>query len=147
MQFLPKVTMKLGKWYRWRMVMSSVLESVAFHPGSDACEMKLLAKDSIYLSDAPRDISMVILSPGNRADVAVRCNSLGLQYMNVSEDSASLYPELGNFDGNFNPGKDQYDPLVVPGQEPPPVEHLMGSFSDPSKLGSLKLHLSLTPTI
>ena len=28
MQFIPKVTMAWGKWYRWRMVMSSVKDSL-----------------------------------------------------------------------------------------------------------------------
>ena len=28
MQFLPKVTMELGKWYRWRLVMSSLRDSL-----------------------------------------------------------------------------------------------------------------------
>jgi len=72
MQFLPKVTMAVGKWYRWRTVMSSIQDSLAFKSQSGDCEFQLLAKDGIYLSDAPRAVDTIILSPGNRADVAVR---------------------------------------------------------------------------
>ena len=122
--------------------MSSVKESVAFHPGSEHCEMKLLAKDGIYLDDAPRDISTAILSPGNRADLAVRCNSdsIGLQYMNVSAESADLFAPPGN--GNFDPDGDQFDPIY----EFPDVEDLMGSFSDPSKSASSTNFFASTPT-
>ena len=120
--------------------MSSVKESVAFHPGSEHCEMKLLAKDGIYLDDAPRDISTAILSPGNRADLAVRCNSVGLQYMNVSAESADLFGGNGDFDPTA-----QFDPIVEPGQLPP-VDHLMGTFSDPSKSASSTNFFASTPT-
>ena len=43
----------------------------AFLSQSKRCEMQLLAKDGIYLHDAPRLVEWIILSPGNRADVAV----------------------------------------------------------------------------
>ena len=141
MQFLPVTTMKVGKWYRWRMVMSSVKESVAFHPGSEHCEMKLLAKDGIYLDDAPRDISTAILSPGNRADLAVRCNSIGLQYMNVSEESADLF----NGNGDFDPSNEQFNPDAIY-ETPPPVDDLMGTFSDASKSASSTNFFASTPT-
>jgi len=38
-----------------------------------SCELKLLAKDGIYLNTIPRDVSTVYLASGNRADLAVRC--------------------------------------------------------------------------
>ena len=119
--------------------MSSVKESVAFHPGSEHCEMKLLAKDGIYLDDAPRDISTAILSPGNRADLAVRCNSVGLQYMNVSAESADLSGGNGDFDPTA-----QFIPDAI--HEFPDVEDLMGTFSDPSKSASSTNFFASTPT-
>mmetsp|Transcript_18987 Transcript_18987/g.40036 ORF Transcript_18987/g.40036 Transcript_18987/m.40036 type:complete len:694 (+) Transcript_18987:35-2116(+) len=80
-QYQPKVQMAAGKWYRFRMVMSVTEASLVmgFEDGAD-CEMKLLAKDGIYVKNsdrhyAPRDISAIFLSPGNRADVAIRCNT------------------------------------------------------------------------
>lgn len=103
MQFLPVVKMEVNKWYKWRMVLSSMEQSLAFHSQTGNCEFKLLAKDGIYLQDAPRDVSTVILSPGNRADVAVRCHKIGLDPMNVT--GIGLAPGCGLFDP-----EEQYDP-------------------------------------
>ena len=42
------------------------------------CEWFLLAKDGIYVENAPRDFGdTVYLAPGNRADVVLRCSSAG----------------------------------------------------------------------
>ena len=41
------------------------------------CEMQLLAKDGIYLADAPRQISQARVPAGGRADVMVRCSTAG----------------------------------------------------------------------
>jgi len=73
MQYIPKITVEKGKWYRLRMVMSSVLDGLAW-TAPPGCDLMLLAKDGIYLQDAPRSVSTMILAPGNRADVAIRCN-------------------------------------------------------------------------
>jgi FtsP/CotA-like multicopper oxidase with cupredoxin domain len=78
MQYVPKLEMQAGKWYRWRMVLSSYFDSIAMRLKEESdCEFQLLAKDGIYLTDAPRSVPGIILSPGNRADVAVRCNKIG----------------------------------------------------------------------
>ena len=115
------------------IVTSSVQQSVAFAADPSACEMKLLAKDGIYLNDAPRNITMVLLSPGNRADVAVRCHSVGEKIVKIAGDVSGLYPTNGKFD----PKDDQYDTscpaATLDPNDPLSVEHLMGSFSDPSK--------------
>mmetsp|Transcript_5822 Transcript_5822/g.12798 ORF Transcript_5822/g.12798 Transcript_5822/m.12798 type:complete len:640 (+) Transcript_5822:96-2015(+) len=118
MQFLPKITMEQGKWYRWRMVMSSIEVGLAFMSQSKTCEMKLLAKDGIYLSDAPRDVEAVILSPGNRADIAIRCYELGQEYMN----STNI-----DLDTRFDPS-DQY---ITESQDDPSVEEIVGTYLDP----------------
>lgn len=57
MQYIPKVTMDAGKWYRWRMVLSSVIRSLALRTEleNSGCEFHLLAKDGIFLTDAPRE--------------------------------------------------------------------------------------------
>ena len=83
--------------------------------------MKLLAKDGIYLTDAPRDVEAVILSAGNRADVAIRCQELGQEYMNAT--AIDIRPGFGGFD----PG-DQYP---QEGEEDPPVDEVVGTFVDP----------------
>ena len=76
---------------------------------------------------------MVLLSPGNRADVAVRCHSVGEKIVKIAGDVSGLYPTNGKFD----PKDDQYDTscpaATLDPNDPLSVEHLMGSFSDPSK--------------
>ena len=42
--------------------MSSIRESIAFESGNGSCEMRLLAKDGIYLDDAPRDSELLSVS-------------------------------------------------------------------------------------
>jgi len=73
MQYIPKITIEKGKWYRFRMVMSSVIDGLSW-AAPEGCQMQLLAKDGIYLSDAPRSVEIMILAPGNRADVAIKCD-------------------------------------------------------------------------
>ena len=96
MQFMPLVRMEVNKWYRWRMGLSSIDKTLAFGSDSEQCEFQLLAKDGIYLS-APRQVSVVILSPGNRADIAVRCSKIGREKMNTKS-----MPLSSNY-GGFNP--------------------------------------------
>eukprot|EP00984_Skeletonema_dohrnii_P027635 scaffold17263_cov147-Skeletonema_dohrnii-CCMP3373.AAC.4 len=68
------------------------------------CEFKLLAKDGIFLNDAPRNVTTVILSPGNRADVAVRCSEIGLENMKtVGIERVPLVRGYGRFDPGTQP--------------------------------------------
>jgi len=72
----PKLTMEEGKWYRLRMLFASVELVIAAAPLpwlETDCEMQLLAKDGVYLNVAPREVRKVLLSPGARADAALRC--------------------------------------------------------------------------
>jgi len=78
MQYVPQVTMKAGTWYRWRILLASVSARLVMAPEEGkGCEVQLLAKDGIYLADAPRPVSDIFLAAGNRADVAVRCSKVG----------------------------------------------------------------------
>eukprot|EP00985_Skeletonema_marinoi_P018467 scaffold10312_cov141-Skeletonema_marinoi.AAC.9 len=105
MQFvLPKVTMEKDVWVRWRMVLSSVDKTLAFLSETGQCEFKLLAKDGIFLNDAPRNVNTVILSPGNRADVAVRCSEIGQENMKtVGRERVPLVRGYGGFDPETQP--------------------------------------------
>jgi len=123
MQFLPKITMEVGKWYRWRMVMSSIRESLAFLSQSGNCEIHLLAKDGIFLSDAPRKVPEVMLSPGNRADVAVRCSAVGQEFMNITD--LDFKEGFGKFDPNI-----QFDEESIEVVDPN-IPDLVGTFADP----------------
>lgn len=67
----PVIPLVADRWYRWRMVYAAVDSTI--EPSLDGCEVKLLAKDGIYLPSAPRDITSGLMAPGNRADWLVRC--------------------------------------------------------------------------
>lgn len=77
-QWKPKMTIDEGKWHRFRFVFASIEQRVEVFPEGDKfgaayCEFQLLAKDGIYLHDAPRTINRIYLVSGSRADVAVSC--------------------------------------------------------------------------
>lgn len=78
----PVLTATAGVWYRQRFLMASTLYMVNGVGGGDAdtlagCTFGLIAKDSIYLLEAPRDISRIFLYPGSRADVMMKCDVPG----------------------------------------------------------------------
>jgi len=61
-----------GEWIRLRVVWSGWLQR-KLDLEIPGCEMELLAKDGIYISDYPRQISTARIVPGGRADIMVRC--------------------------------------------------------------------------
>ena len=80
-RLLPRLRAKVGKWYRWRVVhagpfffMDLSIEPVVSQHDRSHCtvELQLLAKDGIYLPQAPRSVQRLVLPPAGRADVAVR---------------------------------------------------------------------------
>jgi len=78
-QWKPKLTLRAGRWYRLRMVFAAIELLLSVLPASEhgmKCDLKLLAKDGIYLHVAPRDIHKIYLAGGNRADVAISCKCL-----------------------------------------------------------------------
>ena len=79
-QTAPTLTIAPNTWYRFRICFSAATVGAAptlsFNEDS-TCEMQLLAKDGIYLQEAPRSILEIPLFPGARADVAVRCTTNG----------------------------------------------------------------------
>lgn len=95
MQYMPVVTMEAKKWYRWRTVMSSAVESLVLRGSDDNCQLQLLAKDGIFLTDAPREVRTIFMTPGNRADIAVYCERVG---------TSKLIPVAQGFN-NFVPPK------------------------------------------
>lgn len=74
-QFEPTVKVRSGEWNRFRMVFSSIIQtlSMAVSDGDGSCEIQLLAKDGVYLSELPRKVDTISLFPGARSDVAIRC--------------------------------------------------------------------------
>ena len=107
MQFMPVVEMQADTWYRWRMGMSSIDKTIGFISDTGVCEFQLLAKDGVFLNDAPRAVDMIILSPGNRADIAVRCTREGKENMNImgmrTDPALPLVPGYGGFEPGAQP--------------------------------------------
>ena len=106
--------------YAFCIILTS--SNTAFLSESGNCEFQLLAKDGIFLSDAPRKVPDIILSPGNRADVAVRCNQVGREYMNATDLALRCTPSYGCFDPGVQP---------LQNEEYPDVPKFVGTFSDP----------------
>lgn len=78
-QYQPVVSMSPGEWQRWRVVYAGyTVDQLDFQfENAPNCEMKLLAKDGIYIQDYPRDVTVLPMPAGGRADVMVRCTSTG----------------------------------------------------------------------
>ena len=100
-QYRPVVPLVAGEWTRLRMVLASVEQQL--YITTEGCELRLLAKDGIYLTAGPRAISTIYLAPGNRADVAVRCMAAGTYEMrssSLTKRRRSLQFFGGNNDGD-----------------------------------------------
>ena len=84
----PVVRVAPGEWTRWRLIYpgqyahpAHALDLALSPSGGDeadlGCEMQLIAKDGIYLADAPRTIALARVPAGGRADVMVCCAAAG----------------------------------------------------------------------
>uniref|UniRef100_A0A7S4F7G8 Plastocyanin-like domain-containing protein n=1 Tax=Chrysotila carterae TaxID=13221 RepID=A0A7S4F7G8_CHRCT len=67
----PRLEIVANRWYRLRLLFSSI--DVAISPVISGCTTKLLAKDGVYLHQAPRDLVRGFMGPGNRADWLINC--------------------------------------------------------------------------
>jgi FtsP/CotA-like multicopper oxidase with cupredoxin domain len=79
-QYNSTATIEAGQWTRVRMAYSSLDAASSFtltDTNSLGCEWKLLAKDGIYVKNAPRALTVVHMAPGNRADVVIKCTTAG----------------------------------------------------------------------
>ena len=84
-QSSPSKTLLSGTWYRFRIVFTSdvSIATLSLEGAAAGCEMQLLAKDGIYLSEVPRPIPLAYLAPGGRADIAMRCSGTGRVDLNA----------------------------------------------------------------
>lgn len=78
--YQPTLTMKPNEWQRWRVVYGAWDAGALNLEVDTGCEMALLAKDSIYISDFPRIITQAAIPPGGRADIMVRCDDTATSY-------------------------------------------------------------------
>lgn len=87
-QYQPTITMQPGEWQRWRIIWGNWGgDNLNAHfNDSTNCEMKLLAKDGIYIQDYPRSINTATIPTGGRADIMVRCSAAGTyQFLDFQE--------------------------------------------------------------
>ena len=116
----PVVSLVANRWYRWRIVYAAV-DSI-IEPSLPGCTVKLLAKDGVYLHEAPRDITVGYMAPGNRADWLVRCpegthtwSSAARRRLGEQEGSGGL-EGMGGMEGGWNTShKRRYDKSVYHG--------------------------------
>eukprot|EP00756_Hemistasia_phaeocysticola_P042326 Hpha_TRINITY_DN16964_c1_g1::TRINITY_DN16964_c1_g1_i1::g.55453::m.55453 len=74
---MPIITIKKNEWQRWRIPYASADDDTTITFGG--CELQLLAKDGVYLSDAPRATTQLPLTQASRADVLIRCPNPGVK--------------------------------------------------------------------
>jgi hypothetical protein len=78
----PALSLVAGEWARWRALHAGwkTTLDLTLVDGAGApagCEVMLVAKDGVFLLEAPRPVGGLHLNPGNRADVLVRCPEPG----------------------------------------------------------------------
>ncbi|KAI7841496.1 hypothetical protein COHA_004889 [Chlorella ohadii] len=84
----PVIAMQAGRYQRWRLAWATIkrfasLAIVDPSSGKPApCELLLLATDGVYLMQIPRKVDHAFLSPGNRAELLVKCSgAAGKKYV------------------------------------------------------------------
>jgi len=77
-QYRPKLVVVPGSWTRMRILYAGWDATLLdFWIDSDDCDVFLLAKDGVYITDYPRTIKKAHTPAGGRADIMVRCNKEG----------------------------------------------------------------------
>lgn len=71
-EYVPDVVFKAGVWTRVRVLFASITDQMyLMFPAF--CQASLLAKDGVYLHEAPRPVEYAFFGLGNRADFLVKC--------------------------------------------------------------------------
>ena len=88
-EHLPQIAASPGQWQRWRVIFAGWrnVHRGALNLAINGCEMQLLAKDGMYISDFPRAIEMAPIPAGGRADIMVRCQAPSTSYQVTSGDA------------------------------------------------------------
>eukprot|EP00475_Leptophrys_vorax_P013208 TRINITY_DN1955_c0_g1_i1.p1 TRINITY_DN1955_c0_g1~~TRINITY_DN1955_c0_g1_i1.p1 ORF type:complete len:575 (-),score=113.51 TRINITY_DN1955_c0_g1_i1:527-2251(-) len=94
-QYQPVITVNRNEWFGFRFI--HVGAQYAFMVSFQGCETKLVSRDGVYLSEAIIE-DVIILFPGMRADVAVRCPDNGIfPVSNVNSASTEWFCEIENW--------------------------------------------------
>ncbi len=101
--FIPTIPMDKGRYERWRLISTGytswtdlqLLDADTKQLTND-CELLLIAKDGLYLLEAPRVVDHIYLNPANRAELLVKCNgALGTKYI-LTAGNALVPTAFGN---------------------------------------------------
>jgi FtsP/CotA-like multicopper oxidase with cupredoxin domain len=74
----PTFDLIQNQWYRIRILYVPT-RFRTMEPAFPGCEVKLLAKDGMYMLETPRDVDSGFMTSGSRADFLVRCANVGVQ--------------------------------------------------------------------
>lgn len=142
-QYAPSLQMKVGEWKRLRFLnalANNVVELVAPN-----CEMHILGKDGIYRSGEPILRDVVILPPGGRADVTLRCTEAGTFFMGT-ESNPSRNKLLGMVNSHRAPTQKivvllveddtnkEFEDWELPAQLPQLAQYMDSRADFPSRL-------------
>jgi FtsP/CotA-like multicopper oxidase with cupredoxin domain len=86
--YVPTLEFKANVWTRLRILFASITDQM-YIVFPEFCEAQLLAKDGVYLHDAPRPVKYAFLGLGNRADLLIKC----------TEPDPNKYPNPNLLDG------------------------------------------------
>ncbi|KAJ1455530.1 hypothetical protein M885DRAFT_565092 [Pelagophyceae sp. CCMP2097] len=124
----PRIALERNVWRRFRIVYASTWWSLltmiaGSEPGAtgNACEWRLLAKDGVYVAEAPRNFGVLPMTPASRTDILLRCTEVGkfgrrefdwygsdVDAPIFGEDSTNLATIYGGSPKDVNPWGEEY---------------------------------------
>lgn len=98
--YKPMLQVKSLKWYRLSMVHASYRNSLVLQIldkdtqlPTQKCEMKLIAKDGVYMMKIPRTVEYLVVPSGGRVEALIRCNASAGEEFDVTSNATGI---LGN---------------------------------------------------
>nr|CCA20351.1 conserved hypothetical protein [Albugo laibachii Nc14] len=91
-QYVPRLTLITGEFkrFRWINAISNNLVELI----SPECEMFAIASDGVYRNGPPLQKAVLVIPPGGRSDILIRCKQAGT-YLISAESAASRVHLLG----------------------------------------------------
>jgi FtsP/CotA-like multicopper oxidase with cupredoxin domain len=95
-RYQPQLKHPIDHWMRLKLINAASGANNMMNFGFDSprlCELRVLAYDGVYLQ-SPRPQPSVVIPPGGRADIAVKCSQIGLHKLRSVDPN---FPQLGQF--------------------------------------------------
>jgi hypothetical protein len=73
----PTLELTKDQWYRVRLLYVPTRFRTLEPAFPESCDVKLLAKDGLYMLETPRTVRSGFMTSGNRADFLIRCTEVG----------------------------------------------------------------------